>query len=72
MLVPVVLTRMEEWNEFSGLWIKRREVWAFVKIAVRTGQAKIGQTVVLDVLARLNVLDVKRQKRGGRLRQYSH
>lgn len=69
MLLPNVLAWMKQRNELPRLRIKGGEIRTLVQIAVRTGQAKIGETVIPDMLAPVDVLDVKCQERSGRLWQ---
>lgn len=41
VFVPQVNARMEESNKLACVWIRSRDVWAFVPIAVKTGEGEI-------------------------------
>lgn len=59
---------MEEVDNIPGLGIDARQVWTFECIAAIARQGKVLRTVVFGVLSGDHVLNVKRDKRHGFLR----
>ena len=66
MIVPIIFPRMIKQNDFSSVRIKGCQVRPFVPIAIRTCQRKIVRRIVLDVLSRLYMFNMK-SKEGGRV-----
>jgi hypothetical protein len=60
VFVPRVYPRMKESNDLSRVWICSSDVRAFVPIAVKAGEREILKNRLTAVLARNNVIDVKR------------
>jgi hypothetical protein len=63
MFIPVLSSRVKEWNQLTGLWIDRRNVRAFVGIASIAGQCPILRRSCTVVLFSPDVIDLERCER---------
>ena len=62
MFTPIVKARMKKPRELFGFRVKAGKVWAFVEIAVVTGEREVFRRVFAAVLTRNDVFDVKPQR----------
>jgi hypothetical protein len=68
MLMPLLVPRVEETLDFTGLWINSRKICSLERVASRARHAEVVGVITAPVNPRSNVVDVERDKRLGRLR----
>jgi hypothetical protein len=61
MIVPVLLSRVKQQNDVTGLWVDSRKVRALVAIAVTKREGQIFQHAGTAVLERNDVIEMERQ-----------
>ena len=59
MLLPDLSSRIENRDEFIGLWIDNRQVWSLEPITVRTGKCEIVHMVAAVMLLGSHMFDVE-------------
>ena len=59
MFVPCLHTRIEQPDHLFCLRIDGRQIWAFVAVAVGTGQRKFGRIIAAIVLSWDDMLDME-------------
>ena len=69
MILPSLLTWVEQHGDRSGVRVDAGEIWTFVEVTVDTGETEVIFVVGAAVLAWANVLDVERSQRGVSLAQ---
>ena len=60
MLIPAVATRVKQWSDPAGIWIDSSQVSPLVEIAFGTRKREIIGVVGSAVLARNDMLNMKR------------
>jgi len=68
VIVPIASSWVEQFDDSAGLGINARQVRAFEGVAAITRQCEVFRAVVGEMLAGDDVLDMKRDKRRGGLR----
>lgn len=63
--IPLVRAWMKKSNKLSRVWICSRYVWTFVPVAVQAGESEVLKNTKPSMLARNDVILVKRQRIDG-------